>query len=129
MEKLTTSILIIEDDIEMRRVLVDLFKNFGYTVGEAANGKEGLELFSKSPFEVVITDLIMPEQEGIETIRQLRKEYLGVKIIAISGGGRGDPEKYLKLAQVLGADQVFTKPFRLVEIADAVEAFLNPPPE
>jgi CheY-like chemotaxis protein len=118
-----TSILVIEDDSAMRTMLVELFENFGYDVGQASNGREGLELFEKSPFEIVVTDLIMPEKEGIETIRQLRQDYLGVKIIAISGGGRGDPVKYLSLAKSIGADEVFAKPFKLVEIASVVKNF------
>jgi DNA-binding NarL/FixJ family response regulator len=73
----------------------------------------------------VITDLIMPEQEGLETITALRRDYPGLKIIAISGGGRIGPEAYLPAARELGADRVFSKPFDVQELAETVRELLS----
>jgi CheY-like chemotaxis protein len=96
-------------------MLKQTFERAGYEVSMASNGAAGLRLYDSKlsllePFDVVITDLIMPEMEGIETITKLRKSNPGVKIIAISGGGRNKPEDYLHLAQKLGAACTFTKP-------------------
>lgn len=109
------SILIIEDDEFVQSMLKQTFERAGYEVGTAANGAAGLKLYESKlnlldPYKVVITDLIMPEMEGIETISKLRKSDPNVKVIAISGGGRNKPEDYLHLAQKLGALHTFTKP-------------------
>ena len=82
----------------------------GYEVIEAADGREGLLKFRKQGADLVITDLIMPEQEGLETITLMKKERPDLNIIAISGGGRIGPEAYLPAAQELGAARVFSKP-------------------
>ncbi|MDA8142231.1 MAG: response regulator [Desulfobacteraceae bacterium] len=108
-------VLIIEDDDFVQKMLKQTFERAGYEVAMAGNGAAGLKLYDSKlsllePFDVVITDLIMPEMEGIETITKLRKSNPGVKIIAISGGGRNKPEDYLHLAQKLGAACTFTKP-------------------
>ena len=108
-------ILIIEDDDFVQKMLKQTFERAGYEVGMASNGAAGLKLYDSKlsllePYDVVITDLIMPEMEGIETITKLRKSNPNVKIIAISGGGRNKPEDYLHLAQKLGASCTFTKP-------------------
>ena len=80
---------------------------------------------SEKPADLVITDLIMPEQEGLETISRLKKEYTGIKIIAISGGGRIGPEAYLPAALELGADKVFSKPFDVQEVVASVHELLE----
>lgn len=108
-------VLIIEDDDFVQKMLKQTFERAGYEVGLAANGAAGLKLYDANlshlePYDVVITDLIMPEMEGIETITKLRRSNPNVKIIAISGGGRNKPEDYLHLAHKLGAAFTFTKP-------------------
>jgi CheY-like chemotaxis protein len=108
-------VLIIEDDEFVQKMLKQTFERAGYEVALASNGAAGVKLYDSKlsllePFDVVITDLIMPEMEGIETITKLRKSNPNVKIIAISGGGRNKPEDYLHLAQKLGAVYTFTKP-------------------
>ena len=85
------------------------------------DGKKGVALFRKNPDYLVITDLIMPDQEGIETIIQLRKEFPTVKIIAMSGGGRIGPDIYLDTAGRLGATKTFVKPFDHEEFLAAVQ--------
>ena len=108
-------VLIIEDDEYVQKMLKQTLERAGYEVAAATNGATGLKLYeskanASEPFKVVITDLIMPEMEGIETITKLRKNNPKVKIIAISGGGRNKPEDYLHLAGKLGAARTFTKP-------------------
>lgn len=105
-------ILIIDDEQPIRMMLRMMLESEGHTVTEAADGTEGIKLFRQDPQDLVITDLIMPEKEGIETIMELRKDYPEVKVIAISGGGRNNPEWYLKTAKLLGAKEVLVKPIR-----------------
>jgi len=118
-------ILVIDDDDQMRVLLRQVMEWAGYEVTEAENGREGMQKQRRQPFDLVITDLIMPEQEGLETISLLRKEYPLTRIIAISGGGRIGPEAYLPAAQELGADRVFSKPFDVRELAGAVRELLG----
>ncbi len=118
-------ILVIDDDDQMRTLLRQVMEWAGYEVVEAGEGREGMQKQRKQPADLVITDLIMPEQEGLETITSLKKEYPGIKIIAISGGGRIGPEAYLPAAQELGADMVFSKPFDVRELAEAVRGLLD----
>ena len=93
----------------------------GYTIVSARDGKEGLKKFDPATIDLVITDLIMPEMEGLETIRLLRRQHTDVKIIAISGGGRTDPGCYLDVAKHLGAVQAIRKPIRRKELLKAVQ--------
>lgn len=118
------SVLIIEDDEFVMNMLKQTFERAGYEVGTASNGRIGLQLYQCKPFDVVITDLIMPEMEGIETISNLRKGNPNVQVIAISGGGRNSPEDYLHLAQKLGAARTFPKPVDRNELLDAVKTLI-----
>ena len=118
-------ILVIDDDDQMRTLLRQVMEWAGYEVIEAGDGREGMQKQRKQPADLVITDLIMPEQEGLETITSLKKEYPGIKIIAISGGGRIGPEAYLPAAQELGADKVFSKPFDVRELSETVKELLS----
>jgi DNA-binding response OmpR family regulator len=115
------SILIIEDDEFVMNMLKQTFERAGYEVGTATNGRIGVQLYQCKPFDVVITDLIMPDMEGIETISKLRKDDPAVKVIAISGGGRNSPDDYLHLAEKLGADCTFSKPVDRNELLAAVK--------
>ncbi len=119
-------ILIIDDDEQMRNLLCRAMEYAGFEVEVAENGREGQRFFEeRSSFDLVITDLIMPEQEGMETITFLRKNYPEVKIIAISGGGRIGPETYLPAALELGANRAFAKPFALDDLRTAVNELLD----
>jgi DNA-binding NtrC family response regulator len=114
------SVLIIDDDEFVKNMLRQTFKQAGYEVATASNGRIGLQLYQTEPFDIVITDLIMPDMEGIETITHLRKYNPNVKVIAISGGGRNRPDDYLHLASKLGASKTFTKPVDRNELLEAV---------
>jgi len=118
-------ILVIDDDEQMRVLLRQVMEWCGYQVSEAENGRKAMQIQRAEPVDLVITDLIMPEQEGLETISQLKKDFPDVKIIAISGGGRIGPEAYLPAARELGADLIFTKPFDVQNFVDAVRVLLN----
>ena len=117
-------ILIIDDEPQIRLVMRKMLESEGYTVTDAADGKEGLESYQENPPDLVITDLIMPGKEGIETIRELKEKNPEVKIIAMSGGGKNNPEDYLRLAKVLGAIYTFDKPVRKDELLKAVKDLL-----
>jgi len=117
-------ILIIDDDEQIRILLRQVMEWAGHEVIEAADGREGMHQQRKQEADLVITDLIMPEQEGLETITLLKREYPLIKIIAISGGGRIGPDAYLPAAQELGADRVFSKPFDVRELATTVKELL-----
>jgi DNA-binding response OmpR family regulator len=119
------SILIIEDDVEIRNMLKIMIQRAGYFVQTAENGLEGVNAFKRSPSDIVITDIVMPEKEGLETILELREDYPNVKIIAISGGGRHDAKNYLRSAKDFGADYIFNKPFGQKEIIAAIQDLLK----
>ncbi len=121
-------ILIIDDDSQIRRMLRQMLEAAGYEVAAAADGIEGIALFREAPFDLVITDLIMPEKEGIEMIMELKAEYPGVKIIAMSGGARMGPDAYLKLANSLGAERTFSKPIARNTLMSAIQEMLGADP-
>jgi len=121
------SILIIDDDKLMRLALARILISAGYNVAQAADGDEGLRLHRLHSFDLVITDLIMPDKEGIQIIRELRKENNKIKIIAMSAGGRGGATDYLKWARLMGAKQCLSKPIKRDELLQAVAAVLALP--
>ncbi len=114
-------ILVIEDDGHMRGMLRDMLEIAGYEVLEASNGREGLRLFQRNGVDLVITDIIMPEKEGLETIAEFRRDFPALKIIAISGGGQIDSNKYLRIARIMGAEKIYSKPFRVTELLGGVQ--------
>jgi DNA-binding response OmpR family regulator len=115
-------ILIIEDNDSLRRILRTALSQAGYEVAEASGGTSGLASYRQDPFDVVVTDILMEGIEGLETIRELRRDYPQVKIIAMSGG-RGQ-SNYLELAEKLGARRTLEKPFPLDQLVAAVREVL-----
>ena len=122
---MTSRILIIEDDVQIREMLRQTMEREGYEVVDAPNGKVAMKIQREKPAALIITDLIMPEKEGIETIRELRQDFQDIKIIAISGGGRLGPEEYLDMAKMLGAQRTFAKPIERKVLLDAVRELLK----
>jgi len=118
-------ILIIDDDAAVRRTMRMIVERSGHVVGEAEDGAMGLSLFRQGAYDLVITDLLMPEKEGIETIMELREEAPGVKILAVSGGMFLDRRGPLEDAEALGADSSLPKPFSVEEFRAAVEGLLR----
>ena len=118
-------ILVIDDDKQIREMLREILEREGYEVEDAENGKNALAIQQASPCDLIITDLIMPEQDGVETIMEFIQRDPAVKIIAISGGGRIGPRDYLEMAEALGAKKTFYKPFKRPEILAAVRELLG----
>ncbi|MDZ7723187.1 MAG: response regulator [candidate division KSB1 bacterium] len=105
-------VLIVEDDASIRRMIRKMLDREGYHVLEAVNGYYALKMLQKhSGIGLVITDIVMPEKEGLETIQEIKEMNPLTRIIAISGGGKIDAENYLVLARHLGADATLSKPF------------------
>ena len=118
-------ILVMDDEVAIIQLLTQLLERSSYKVTVALDGKEGVELYRKSPADLVIVDIFMPEMDGLEVIRQLKAEFPQVRIIAISGGGSGGTRNLLPDAEKLGADQILRKPFKLDEFLQIVERELG----
>ena len=120
-------ILLIDDDAAVRHMLRLTLTHFGHTVIEARDGKEGLELFERSNADLVLTDIVMPEKEGLEVLMELRKKHPAVKVIAMSGGDRKGVAGYLQMATLLGAARVLNKPFSNKVLMAAIFELLAEP--
>ena len=118
-------ILIVEDNTQLRQMLRMTLERAGYETAEAADGDEAIEMTRKSRYDVVITDIVMPEKDGLEMIRVLREDNPDTKIIAISGSGRVAPTIYLGAAKGLGAQRTFNKPLEREELLAAVRELLE----
>lgn len=118
-------ILIIEDDDLVRRTVCAMLETAGYETATAENGRQGLEWMREHSVEVVITDIYMPEKEGLETIMELRRLHPAVKIMAISGGGDTGLLTVLGFAEKLGAERVLRKPFSRDELVGMVGELLD----
>ena len=116
----TTRILIIDDDDLVRATLSRILIAESYVVIEAMDGNEGLKKYQDGEIDLVITDILMPEKEGIETIKELRNSGGKAKIIEISGG-----KMYLRMAEKLGADGILAKPIRRQELLAKIEEVLK----
>ena len=115
-------ILVIDDEASLRLLIRRILEASGHQIVEAADGRTGLAAFQTQPFDAVVTDIVMPETEGAETILALRKLDKNVRIVAISGGGSLMSLDLLKLARSLGADATLPKPFSAEELLGCVEA-------
>ena len=121
----STRLLVIDDDNLVRAALTDMLQTAGFEVVAASNGRRGLELLETTPVDAVITDILMPEQEGLETIREARQRFPDIRILAISGGGAGGGEtQLLRFAESFGADQTLSKPFTGSQLVAAVRTLL-----
>jgi len=118
-------ILIVDDEKDLREMLKISLIRRKFVVYEAENGKEAITHFKPSITDLVITDLIMPDEDGLKVIIKLRELKPSVKIIAISGGGKAGPGSYLNLAKALGADAIFSKPFSINELIAKIEELLT----
>jgi CheY-like chemotaxis protein len=118
-------ILVFDDEPSILLMLKKMLEKAGHEVDLALNGSDGIALFEKNRPDLVITDIIMPQKEGLETILELRKMYPDLKIIAISGGGRIGPDGYLPSAKIFGANMIFQKPLVQKEFMQAVSLLLN----
>jgi DNA-binding NtrC family response regulator len=117
-------ILVIDDYADVRRLIRMTLEDAELDVFEAENGRVGLEINEAEEIDLIITDLLMPEKEGIETIRELRQKDLDIPVIAISGGGSMAPERLLKYAMDLGANAGLTKPVDMDELTGLVHSLI-----
>ena len=119
------TILVIDDDEQCSQLLRAVFEQAGHTVATAADGKAGLQMSRARHFDLVITDVLMPEKDGLELIKELRRDNPDVQIIAISGGGLLYAEDCLKMARLFGAQHILKKPLDIKELLQIASA-LNP---
>ena len=120
MEPEMQRILVIDDDEHFLSLMSRMLDRAGYEVVAASDGREGIRVCQKTRVDLVITDVVMPEMEGLEVIMELKRKFSGMRIIAISGGGRIQPGNYLDMAAALGASRTLTKPFSCEEFLETV---------
>jgi two-component system, chemotaxis family, chemotaxis protein CheY len=114
-------ILVVDDDARLREATRAVLELEGHEVVEASDGGEALRLQSAQPMDVVVCDMFMPRQDGIETIRAFRRDFPNLKIIAVSGGGFFGAVDVLKMARLIGATEILSKPFSRVSLVGAVD--------
>jgi len=118
-------ILVIDDDFQFRTMMIEMLEKKQYLVYAAEDGEEGIRIWHDLEPDLVITDIIMPNKEGIETILTLKRNNKAVKIIAISGGGRTNAQDNLRSAKLLGASLTLAKPFENSELIAAVKELIG----
>jgi len=118
-------VLVIDDESQIRSMLRLMLERVGYEVIEAPDGIEGIRRYRENPADLIISDLIMPNKDGIGMMIELKKEFPEVKIIAISGGGLNKPDGYLEGAKKLGAMHTLTKPIERDQLLRVVKDTLN----
>lgn len=118
-------ILLVDDDDPFRKMLRLSLIRLGHDVVEVGNGKDAVRLINERLPDLLITDLVMPEKEGLETIDEVRRKHPKLKIIAMSGGGRVNATDYLKIARAMGADKVLAKPFSIDEMTATLDSLLG----
>lgn len=119
-------ILLVDDDESFRKMVRITLAQLGYQVREARNGREALGFFEEEPPDLILTDIVMPEKEGLEMIGELRLQHPWLRIVAMSGGGRVNAKDSLKVARRLGVDGVLEKPFSQEELEILLAKVLRP---
>lgn len=117
-------ILVIDDDAAVRRAIRRHLESDGHEVAEARDGRAGMKLYRENPSDLVITDLFMPEKEGLETIRDLRRDFRDAKILVVTGAQPGGAFDFRAHATMLGAEAALSKPFTRDELLDTVREVL-----
>jgi CheY-like chemotaxis protein len=121
------TILIVDDDPTVRLIATELLRDDEHAIVEAEDGDEALKIVAAMAVDLVVLDLLMPNKDGLETIVELRKRQPGIRILAISSGGRMEPGHLLRTAMVFGADECLEKPLRLESFSQAVARLLAQP--
>ncbi len=119
------NILLVDDEESIRKMVRAVLGEEEYAFTEASNGVEALEIMETQSFDLIITDVIMPDCDGIELVMTVRKKLPDIKVIVMSGGGRVRADHYLNLAEKLGAARVFEKPFNTAELRETVSELLS----
>jgi len=120
-------ILIIDDDPWILKIFQQILELEGHTILTATNGQEGMDQFRLTPTDLVITDMVMPVKDGLKLIMEMEREFPKVPVIAVSGGGVIEAERYLSLAQCIGSIQTLAKPVGKQDLVDAVNMALASP--
>jgi CheY-like chemotaxis protein len=119
-------ILVIDDDVQFLQYLNEVLSDEGHNVETVPNGSKGMRMLTQKPFDILITDIFMPEKDGIELLRDLRKTKIEIKIIAISGGGNNySPEMALSVAKMLGTARTLNKPFTKKDLLPVINEMLD----
>jgi DNA-binding NtrC family response regulator len=118
------SILVVDDEEDVRDVLQGILESADYRVTTAADGNEASKLLAAEKFSIVLTDLLMPDRDGIEVVGELRKKYPTTPVIVMSGGGRMRHVEYLKMAKTFGAHAVLEKPFKSEQLLTTIASLL-----
>lgn len=118
-------ILVVDDDLDVRKIVSINLTKLGHLVSEAADGREAVSKMTTTIFDVVITDVLMPEKDGLELIREIRSKSPVTRIVAMSGGGRSPSLSYLEIARRLGAHALLNKPFSSSELVSSIDAALS----
>lgn len=116
-----TTVLLVDDNADLLSMMADAFAQQGYAVSLASNGGVAARLMQSRSFDLIVTDILMPERDGIETIIQSGQSDIPPRIIAISGGGRDGGVEFLQCAKLLGADETLLKPFRMATLVAAAQ--------
>lgn len=120
------SVLVVDDEDAIRQLIRETLEQAGYQVSDARDGKEGLARYRKAPADLVIMDILMPDQDGLESILTLRREFPNVKIVAITGGSDMiGILNFLDVAKMLGARRTLQKPFEMKQLLDVVHGELT----
>ncbi|MEQ8334658.1 response regulator [Nisaea sp.] len=120
-----SSILVVDDDKSLRDLLSAVLRDRGYEVEIAKEGDEALKILAHTRFDIVISDIIMPGKEGIETIREIRDVYPDIQVIAMSTGGSLGNVQILEYARMIGAHEAVRKPIKLPDLIAVVEQMLS----
>lgn len=118
-------ILVIDDEPQVRAFLEKILVRAGYDVSTAKNGAEGLYIFDIEPFDLILTDIFMPDQDGLEVLRGLNRKAPDVPVIVTSGGSPDMPQDFLQFASALGADMTLPKPFEQAQLLAAIERLIG----
>ncbi|NOS77709.1 MAG: response regulator [Nitrospira sp.] len=120
------SVLVVDDEDQIRQLIRETLEQAGYDVQEASNGKQGLERYRTKPVDLVIMDILMPDQDGLESIMTLRREFPASRVIAITGGSDMiGILNFLDVAKMLGARRTLQKPFDMQTLLDAAQSELS----
>jgi CheY-like chemotaxis protein len=118
-------VLVVDDEDQVRKLIRLVMEQEGHTVVEASNGKRATQRIQEAEIDLVISDVVMPDMDGLELIREIRRTYQGIKILAISGAGKEGPGLYLNIAERFGADAILMKPFAPDQLIEKVSALLQ----
>lgn len=119
------TVLLIDDERSILDAMEHSLTKAGYTVFSAANGEEGLTFLDSQAVDAVVTDIIMPEKEGLETIIEIRRKWPNLPIVAISGGGRTRQLHFLELSRDFGANEIMQKPFKPSQLIVSLNRLLD----